>query len=108
MVQAHSRQGTGKCTQRRTTSLVWRFMAFHTLPYVPSPSCFTTLYLHLGPTCRHLDPLRSQWECSHRWKPATCSRNRMIHIKEGPQAGKETKGANAVGSAPRPLLSQVD
>jgi hypothetical protein len=28
-----------------TTSFVCLLMAFHTLPYVPSPSCFTTLYL---------------------------------------------------------------
>lgn len=30
----------------RTTSFVCLLMAFQTLPYVPSPSCFTTLYLH--------------------------------------------------------------
>jgi hypothetical protein len=28
-----------------TTSFVCLLMAFHTLPYVPSPSCLTTLYL---------------------------------------------------------------
>ena len=34
-----------------TGSLVPMFTAFHTLPYVPSPSCFVTLYL----TSNHMD-----------------------------------------------------
>ena len=41
----------------RTTSLVWLLMAFQTLPYVPSPSCFTTLYLFAR------KPMKRSWSC---------------------------------------------
>ena len=33
------------CLHMLTGSLVCMLVAFHTLPYVPSPSCFVTLYL---------------------------------------------------------------
>lgn len=33
------------CQHTLTTSLLCLLTAFHTVPYVPSPSCLTTLYL---------------------------------------------------------------
>lgn len=54
-----------------TTSLLCRFMAFHTVPYVPSPSCLTTLYLHMASSCNCCYCL-----CCPRWQgqPGTAHR----------------------------------
>lgn len=42
---------------RLATSFVWRLKAFHTLPYVPSPSCFWTLYL--SPRVENVSSIRN-------------------------------------------------
>ena len=47
--------------QAHTTSLVWLLIAFHTLPYVPSPSCLTTLYLLI---CREVNEGTAQQHCN--------------------------------------------
>lgn len=44
----HDMQRHAVMASALTGSLVPMFTAFHTLPYVPSPSCFVTLYLKVN------------------------------------------------------------
>ena len=62
---------------RRTTALVSRLTAFHTLPYVPSPSWASTLYLH-GSTTRSMRTGRSE-VCPVAGGAATCPPWDMRH-----------------------------
>lgn len=76
--------------QMLTTSLVCLLIAFQTLPYVPSPSCFTTLYL----SAEHLQACRSSLDTNTNPLQAECKPTRCC---SGCKQGFFKNGSEAHG-----------